>query len=68
MEISHFFKYISFNKLHIQHIKTLKTNIVYKFKMIFFFLLIEAPIHIFIVLEKKMKTLSSINKCIHSKD
>jgi len=37
MEISHFFKDISFNKLHIQHIKTLKTNIVYKFKMIFFF-------------------------------
>ena len=56
MEISYFFKDISFNKLHIQHMKTLKTNIVYKFKMIFFyflFLLIEAPIHIFIVLKKK---------------
>jgi len=39
MKISYFLKNISFNKLYTQHMKKLKMNIIYKFKMIFLYVL-----------------------------
>ena len=71
-KINHFFRDIWSNKMHIQHMKKLEMNIVQttcKFEIILsssFFNLIE-HLHIDLLFEAKLKALSSIDECIHSR-